>query len=219
MSTTIKYIKHYTNEELSVYQKDLVDEYSEQIFDDDQIKKVTNYYKGEIEHIVLYVYPEDDLDAILETLPDIGNLYTIAKNYEVIGTYTSWKFFNYKDGMLNSRYRIKVYDSNNRMIALAMYDGDDELTTISVYKTYYLSGKQLLNDDGEVRATYGDDQYIEFELLLDGSMIIDVHFDMMDRYESRTDLEDDWLELFPFMTSEVLDYFTSLAPLVPTIEL
>lgn len=214
MSTSVIY-KNFFNTEITYQQSLQLSQYSEESFIDGRLKKVTKMYENIVEYIYIYVYPDEDLNAILSTLNNPDFIYTIAKDYEIINGYTLWKYYDYHNGVLDSEYSVEVFDSEGRDIAYVGYNANNTIRWGGM-KKYYLEGKVLYDDEGEVDIKYNEDSYIIFDFT-DGSLKIDVVFDVNDPYSSVNKFVEDWQDLLPFMTPEILAYFTNPESLVPNV--
>ena len=109
-------------------------------------------------------------------------------------------------------WHTEVFDVKGKRIALKDHISKE------ITKTYYLEGKILYDEDGEIDIAYKETSTIDFGYTKKGLEIV-VRFDHSDPYTSVERFVRDWQELLPFMTSEILTYFINEEPLIPPIEL
>ncbi len=215
MSINIIY-KNRFDELITIQQKELSDYYKEETYINGRLKRKRTFFEMEILFDTLYVYPDENLAAELATLTDPQYEYSIAKDYQISGDYSIWSFFSYQGSTLDTEYVKHVYDSWGRLIANATYDSNHNILRPGL-KKYYLTGKVLYYNGTEVDVAYHDDDNIIFDFS-EGSLIIDVDFDLADDpFTTISRFLDQWQDLLPFMTPDVLNYFTNMEPLVPNV--
>lgn len=190
-----------------------LDDYKEIAFENNRIKSSIVYWDKEVEIIYIYIYPDEDLNTELDKLD--GNLtYTIAKDLEIINGYTVWRFYEFKNGVLGSLVSTDVFDSNNRRIA---YKSEED--PIHIRKVYYLEGKHVVNVEEELDFVYEEDDEIFFDFE-NGNLTINVSHNVAEGNFTNINLfYGTYYERLPFMTPEILAYFTNPEPLVPPMQL
>ncbi len=216
MSTNIIY-KNAFGDTVTNQQKNRLDQYTEETFVSSRLKKKRKYYDNKIEYEYHYVYSDEILAAELATLTDPDITYIVAKDHLVSGDYTTWKFYDYDGTTLDTEYMMHVYDAQGRDIAYAEYNASNVLIW-SGTKKYYLSGKILNDDDGDLELEYQDDHFVIFDFS-SGSLVIEVHLDVVKRYTSMTSFTDYWGDMFPFMSASIVTYFSTMEPLIPSMTL
>ena len=100
MSTLIKY-KNYYGVEVTSQQSNQLNNYSELTIIDNRLKKEKHFYENELEFIKIFIYPDEDVNSILNSLTELDTEYSIAKDLEEVNGYIIWKHFHYKNGVLN----------------------------------------------------------------------------------------------------------------------
>jgi len=216
MSTIILY-RNSLDVEITLQQKSQLNQYQEMTYVDGRLKKEVHYFENQVEYTTLYVYPDEDLTTNLNGLTQPNFTYSVGKDYYELNGYKVWKFYDYTDGTLDLNYTESVKDSIDREIAYAGYYPNGSIRVGGI-KTYYLEGKILYDEDGEIDIAYKESSYILFDFT-DGSLKIDVTFDEGDPYKLVYRFVNDWQELLPFMTPEILTYYTNLEPLVPDLDI
>src|SRR5690606_6899992 len=152
--------KEYINEFgkiVTSQQASQLEDYNEKIYENDRIKKIIHYWDREIQFITVHIYPDENLNTILNTLTDIDMEYSIAKDFEQVNGYKVWKYYPYQNGILSATNTItEVHDSENRIVAYR-FEGD-----AIVRKVWYLEGKHVYNEEEELDFYYGD-EWISFD--------------------------------------------------------
>jgi len=218
MSTQIKYT-NYFGVEITYQQANQLDEYAEQTYVDNQIKIERKYFENELEIIYVYIYPDEDVNAILSALTEPDLEYSIVKDFEQINGYETRKYYAYKNGVLDSEYSMKVFDAQGRDIAVAGYNGDGSVRW-GGWKKYYISNNALYDDDGEMSIGYDESSYIEFDFMT-GELIISLPYEDDDKFDMQnfSRFLEIWQPMLPLMTSELLAYFMDPNQLVPPANL
>lgn len=217
MSTQTKY-KNSFGKEITFQQSNLLDQYSELTIINNRLKKEKHFYENKLDYIDIYVYPDEDINTILNSLEaDVD--YSIAKDFQEVNGYKVWKYFHYKNGILNNEYLMEIFDFQGRIIAFRDYNLDGTVQRYG-YKKYYIGGNVIYDSDGEVDIGYADGDYILFDFS-SGNLKIDMVLGYGDdgTYSSVSDFVSDWQSLLPFMTPDKLTYLTNLDPLIPNIDL
>lgn len=211
--STYKEFKNTDGILITPQQASQLDDYKEIAFENNRIKSSIVYWDKEVEIIYIYIYPDEDLNTELGKLD--GNLtYTIAKDLEIINGYTVWRFYEYKNGVLGSLISIDVFDSNKRRI---VYKSEEN--PIHIRKVYYLEGKHVVNVEEELDFVYEEDDEIFFDFE-NGNLTIDVSHNVAeDNFTNINLFYGTYYERLPFMTPEILAYFTNPEPLVPPMQL
>lgn len=218
MSTLIKY-KNYYGVEVTSQQSNQLNNYSELTIIDNRLKKEKHFYENELEFIKIFIYPDEDVNSILNSLTELDTEYSIAKDLEEVNGYIIWKHFHYKNGVLNPDYRTDVQDSQGRVIARRSYNGNGTIKEKG-FKKYYIGGNVLYDDDGEVDIGYADDDLILFDFSGDNIKIeMVLAYGDDGTYDSVSDFLDVWQTLLPFMTPGKLTYLSNLEPLIPNVDL
>lgn len=218
MSTQVKY-KNFFGAEITNQQANQLDEYTEQTYVDNQIKIERKYFENELEIIYIYIYPDDDVNAILSTLTEPDLEYTIVKDFEQINGYDTWKYFAYENGVLDSRYTIKVFDAQGRDIAVAGYDENGTID-FPGWKKYYISNNIIYDENGNIDIKYSEDSYIVFDFM-NGELEISLPLNDEVIYKSSdmSRFNQAWLSFLPLLTPEILTYFMDPNQLVPPANL
>lgn len=190
-----------------------LDDYKENAFENNRIKSSIVYWDKEVQNIDIYVYPDEDLNTELGKLE--SNLtYTIAKDLEIINGYTVWKFYEYKNGVLSSLILTEVLDTNNRCVAYK-----SEENPIHIRKVYYLEGKHVVNVEEDFDFVYEEDAEIFFDFR-NGNLTINASQDVAEGNFTDVNLfHGVYYDRLPFMTVDILNYFTNPEPLVPPMQL
>jgi len=190
-----------------------LDDYKENAFENNRIKRSIVYWDKEVQNIDIYIYPDEDLNTELGKL-DSNLTYTIAKDLEIINGYTVWRFYEYKNGVLSSLILTEVLDINNRCVAYK-----SEESPIHIRKVYYLEGKHVINVEEELDFVYEEDDEIFFDFE-SGNLTINVSHNVAEGNFTNINLfYGTYYERLPFMTPEILAYFTNPEPLVPPMQL
>ena len=209
MSAYKEYINEFGKIVMS-QQASQLEDYDEKIYENDRIKKIIHYWDKELQFITVHIYPDEDVNTVLSTLTDTNREYAIAKNLEIINGYKVWKYYQYKNGILSTVNSIKVIDSKNRMVAYRrMYDG-------VIWKKWFLEGKHVYNEEEELDFYYGD-EWISFDFE-NGALKMSItfapevgSFSNVDQLRGYNDVQ------LPFLTEEIITYFTNPEPLVPNV--
>ena len=127
----------------------------------------------------------------------------IINGYKVVHEYLS---------RTEKLYLTEVLDPKDRCIARKYYANNE------VTKTYYLEGKILYDENGEIDIAYNKGSYILFDFPPTG-IKINVTFDESDPYTNVERFIKEWEELLPFMTQDIINYFTKPEPLIPPVTL
>jgi len=213
---TTRIYKNQYGDTISLKQSERLTDFEEQVWSEGRLKKSLKYFDNQLDFFTVYVYPDEDLAAEIADLTEADFTYTVAKDQALYDDYVVWKYYDLTNGILDDEYVMEVIDNENRVIAYATYDSSDTMIEMG-RKDYFLSGKVLYDEDGEIDIAYDDNNFIRFDFS-DG-LSIDVDFDMSDPFSSVESFVDKWQELLPFMTPEVLTYFTNPEPLIPDVEL
>lgn len=206
--------KEYINEFgkiVTSQQASQLEDYNEKIYENDRIKKIIHYWDREIQFITVHIYPDENLNTILNTLTDIDMEYSIAKDFEQVNGYKVWKYYPYQNGILSATNTItEVHDSENRIVAYR-FEGD-----AIVRKVWYLEGKHVYNEEEELDFYYGD-EWISFDFE-NGALKMRITFapevgpfSNVDQLRGYNDVQ------LPFLTEEIITYFTNPEPLVPNV--
>lgn len=216
MSTQIKYTNNF-GEVVTPQQANQLSKYDEQTYIDNRLKIEKKYYNNELEGI--YIYPDENESAILNTLTEPDFEYSIIKDFEIINGYNIWKSYAYKNGVLSSEYSMEVFDAQGRNIAVAGYYGDGSIRW-GGWKMYYISNNVLYDDDGEMSIGYDESSYIEFDFMSD-ELIISLPYEDDDKFDMQnfSRFLEIWQPMLPLMTSELLAYFMDPNQLVPPANL
>jgi hypothetical protein len=211
--STYKEFKNLDGILISPQQASQLDDYKENVFENNRIKSSIVYWDKEVQNIDIYVYPDEDLNAELGKLE--SNLtYTIAKDLQIINGYTVWKFYEYKNGVLRSLILTEVLDTNNRCVAYK-----SEENPIHIRKVYYLEGKHVVNVEEEFDFVYEEDAEIFFDFR-NGNLTINASHDVAEGNFTDVNLfHGVYYDRLPFMTVDILNYFTNPEPLVPPMQL
>lgn len=218
MSTQIKYTNNF-GEVITPQQANQLRKYAEQTYVDNRKKIEKKYYNNELEIIYVYIYPDEDVNAILSTLTEPNLEYTIVKDYEQINGYDTCKYFAYKNGVLNSRYTMEVFDAQGRDIAIIGYDQTGAID-FPGWKKYYISNNIIYDENGNIDIKYSEDSYVKFDFM-SGELEISLPLDDEEIYES-SDLPyfyQVWQDRLPLLTSELMAYFMDPNQLVPPANL
>lgn len=213
MSTKVEYVSRL-NKIVTKQQSLQGGCFNEKYYVDDRLKQNRNFWDNEIQVVYFYVYPDENLTDELNTLGK-NVVYSIAKEMETINGYEVWKYYDYKNGSLDDKMSsIKVFDSQNRMIAIKLFvDG----ILKKGRKIYYLAGKHVVNLEEELDFIYKEDDMITFKFGTDG-VKISVSFNPADGYFTNAGLfHGTYEDRLPFMTDDILNYFTNADQLVPTL--
>ncbi|UOX32315.1 hypothetical protein LXD69_09645 [Flavobacterium sediminilitoris] len=211
--STYKEFKNTDGILITPQQASQLDDYKEIAFENNRIKKSINYWDKEVQNIDIYIYPDEDLNTELSKL-DNNLTYTIAKDLEIINGYKVWKFYEYKNGVLGPLILTEVIDINNRCVAYK-----SEESSVSIRKVYYLEGKHVVNVEEELDFVYEEDDEIFFDFE-NGNLTINVSHNVAEGNFTNINLfYGTYYERLPFMTPEILAYFTNPEPLVPPMQL
>lgn len=211
--STYKEFKNLDGILITPQQASQLDDYKENAFENNRIKSSIVYWDKEVEIIFLYIYPDEDLNTELGKL-DSNLTYTIAKDLEIINGYTVWRFYEYKNGVLGSLISTDVFDSNNRRIAYKF-----EESPMYIRKVYYLEGKNVINVEEDFDFVYEEDAEIFFDFR-NGNLTINASHDVAEGNFTDVNLfHGVYYDRLPFMTVDILNYFTNPEPLVPPMQL
>jgi hypothetical protein len=108
-------------------------------------------------------------------------------------------------------WHTEVFDLKGKRIVLKDHISNE------LIKTYYLEGKILYDENGEIDIAYKKESHISFKFENGTIKTIDLSFD--EPYFQLEKFLRDYQELLPFMTPEILAYFSDEELLVPNSEL
>jgi hypothetical protein len=218
MSTQIKY-KNFFGVEITHQQTNQLDEYAEQTYVDNRKKIEKKYFENELEYIYIYIYPNEDVNAILSTLTEPDLEYTIVKDFEQINGYDTWKYFAYENGVLDSEYTMEVFDAQGRGIAIIGYDENGAIN-FPGWKKYYISNNILYDENGDIDIKYDDESYVKFNFM-NGELEISLPLDDEVIYKSSdmSRFAQAWLSFLPLLSPELLAYFMNPNQLIPPANL
>lgn len=108
-------------------------------------------------------------------------------------------------------WHTEVFDAKGKRIALKDHISNE------VIKTYYLEGKILYDEDGGIDIAYKKESHISFKFENGNLKTIYLSFD--EPYFQLEKFLKDYQELLPFMTPEILAYFSNEELLIPNLEL
>ena len=218
MSTQSKY-KNYFGVEITNQQANQLDEYDELTFVDNRLKIEKKYYDNELEGIYIYIYPDENESAILNTLTEPDFEYSIIKDFEQINGYDTWKSYAYKNGVLDSQYSMEVFDAQDRQIAIIGYDETGAID-FPGWKKYYISNNIIYDENGNIDIKYSEDSYVKFDFM-SGELEISLPLDDEEIYKT-SDLPyfyQVWQDRLPLLTSELMAYFMDPNQLIPPANL
>lgn len=218
MSTYKEYINEF-GKIISSQQASQLDDYDEKFYENDRVKNITHYWDSEIQFITVHIYPDEDVSTVLSSLTEPDMEYSIAKDLEIINGYRAWKYFHYKNGVLNDEYNMVVFDLDERIVASRDFNANGTIQK-NGYKKYYIGGNVLYDDNGEVDIGCAEGDYILFDFSGDNlkiEMVLAYGDDGI--YDSVSEFLDVWQTLLPFMTPEKLTYLSNLEPLIPNVDL
>ena len=218
MSTQSKY-KNYFGVEITNQQANQLDEYDELTFVDNRLKIEKKYYDNELEGIYIYIYPDENESAILNTLTEPDFEYSIIKDFEQINGYDTWKSYAYKNCVLDSQYSMEVFDAQDRQIAIIGYDETGAID-FPGWKKYYISNNIIYDENGNIDIKYSEDSYVKFDFM-SGELEISLPLDDEEIYKT-SDLPyfyQVWQDRLPLLTSELMAYFMDPNQLIPPANL
>ena len=139
MSTTKK-IKNFYDQEITLQQAKLSDEYYTEQYEDGELKKVDYYAKNALLDGEYYLSPGEDLQTILNNFQHIWTFTTVFFDKQVTGSYVAWNWEIYK-GLIKEEEGVVVFDAQGRRIVYQARDLNKP-TEVKTTKTYYLENLQ-----------------------------------------------------------------------------
>lgn len=220
MATTKEYIETPNSHEiLSENQARSMILFTEVIYENAVKRWMKVYANGDLVEKILIIHPCEDENQILNLFTTEDNDYrlSVRKDKVVSNGYTSWKEHSYDNLVLDPVYTQKVFDSFNHLIAVAIFDSSDNLDE-AIYKLYRLSGKEVLDGNGEVDYYFDDDDEVEFSWY-DGSLKISATFGEGGVYTSMAAFKNAYPEILPVFGANVEVYFSNMLPMIPSFTL
>ena len=216
MSTTIKY-KNSQDKYITAQQAQQLSFYHKLHIENGELKKVEINRDGELKGGVYYLSSTENATTVLTSLGANLN-WSIASNKQVTGVYTAWEYRTYDQSLqVNAEFYKLVKDSNDKTIATVMYDtatGNSK----SAFKNFYFGGQSLPDEDTDV--FFEQDAKITFSFDDNGDVErIDMNIEYVNNkstwYNKTSFLNQASEFISELMTSDQVNYFTNVDPLVP----
>lgn len=213
-STEIKYF-NVMNELITAQQKEHLKEFVEITEIDSRIKYKKDFMSYGLSETE-FIYPDEDMVSILNNKTIPGVKYRIAKGFEELNGFTSWKYYSYINGSFESGYLQRVFNDSGRQIAVATFNEDGQITD-EVFKVFHLNGRVFLDEETqEEEFDFEDWHSINFDFK-SGSLEIEVVWNGMSEIDTLDTFLADWEGGMPYLTQDVIDYFSNKLPLIPPV--
>lgn len=220
MTTKKEYIEHPSSHDvLSEVHAKSMPAFTEVIYENGIKRWMLFFLNNELFKKILIIHPLENESQLLNlfTANDNNIHLRVRKDKTVSNGYTSWKDYIYDNQVISAGYINVVFDTSGRLIAAASFDTNDNIDG-ACHKRYYLSGKEVLDGNGEVDYYFDEDDSVLFEWF-DGTLRIRATFGDLDKYTSMASFKTNHPEILPVFGANVEAYFSTKLPMIPSFTL